>query len=188
MDPDERVGRYRWRKGRPYWAAICGGSGKDGARRMRWKSAAVPAAVLVIVTFAAAIAAASPTRVGAGAARVTSCTSGAHVAPDTSYSERLHGYGISAVVVTTETGCAGMSFRLSLLGTNGRQLAEAAGVLDSRGSAAPNFTAYRIPAGGLVGMSVTITAGPRPSSPVAATSRHPIGQGFQRGVAGGPAA
>jgi hypothetical protein len=126
---------------------------------MRWKSTAVPAAVLVAVTFAAAVAAASPTRVGTGNARVSSCTASAHVEPETSCTERLPGYEISNVSLTTGGECAGMTFRLSLLGPHGRQLAEAVGVLDSRGSAAPDFAAHRIPADGLTGMAVTITAG-----------------------------
>lgn len=77
---------------------------------------------------------------------------------------------------------------MTLLAPGGGQLAEVAGVLDSHGAAAPDLTANLIPAGDLIGVAVTITAGQRPSSAVSLTSPHPIARGFQRVVAGDPVA
>jgi hypothetical protein len=150
---------------------------------MRWRSAVIPAAVLTIVVLVATVAAATPTRVGSGNSGVAGCSSGAHVASNTSYSADLHGYLISRVAITTDIGCAGMAFRLSLLGADGRQLAEAVGVLRSDGSAATDFTANGIAAADVSAIAVTITARQQPPS-VAVTSRQPIGREFRSVAAG----
>jgi hypothetical protein len=124
---------------------------------MRGMRTAGPVFVFVVVAFLAAEAAASPTIVGAGNAKVSGCNSGAHVAFDTRYSKRLGGYAIGTVSITTAASCAGMAYRVSLLGAGGRRLAEATGQLDVRGSAAPTFSSDGVPALSVSNVAVAVT-------------------------------
>lgn len=128
---------------------------------MAWRHLVAPLGILVSVGFFVAEAAAHPALVGKGSTSVVRCNASAHIAPQTAYSRQAPGYEIATVRITSGPGCSGMKFRLSLLDSDGHQLAEGTGYLTAQGSAAPNFTARRIPAEDLGNVAITLTAGRR---------------------------
>lgn len=87
------------------------------------------------MTAAAGTTFAATHHVAAGTAAVRACNSRAHVDPQTRFSASVGGYEVSAVSITTASTCAGLSYRLSVQGTDGRQLGERSGNLNRDGSA-----------------------------------------------------
>ena len=114
-------------------------------------------AVLGAVTAFAAGFNVNSNTVLSGNADVPSCNNSAAVRYSTAYDETLPGYKVTIAQVTTSAGCDGLSYRVSLTGVGMASLAEMTGRLTAAGAASPDFTAQRISAASVLGVSVTIT-------------------------------
>jgi hypothetical protein len=98
---------------------------------------------------------------GAGNATVASCNSSATVTYNTVTTTNVNTHKVTTAPVTSGVGCAGMAYKVSLLGASNAVLGEVAGTLSSvsgsEGTATPDFTADNIAAVSVVGVAVVIT-------------------------------
>jgi hypothetical protein len=101
--------------------------------------------------------AAVPTLVSSGTASVSSCNAGAHVVPRVGYNAGVSGYQVTAVTIATSSGCAGLTYRLSLLDGNSQLLAESTGHLGRDGSATVDVTSHHVDADKLGNIAVALT-------------------------------
>lgn len=125
---------------------------------MQLKTAVVPLAVLALVGLGTAEIAAHPKLVGSGSTSVARCSSSARVRPEVGNSLGGEGYEVTVVDISSASECAGLTYRLSLLDANHRQLAESTGQLNRYGAAQVTFDSVHIPASALVSMAVSFTS------------------------------
>lgn len=112
------------------------------------------------VTAFAATLTVNSSSLGAGNATVTSCNSAAAVTYGTTPTANAKTYDVSTATVTTSgtgTGCANMSFRVTLLGAGGTTLGEKTGTLDGTGAGSADFTTLTIPASDVASVAVVVT-------------------------------
>jgi hypothetical protein len=117
----------------------------------------ISSAVLVAVGSATAAIAAQPALISMGSASVSSCSAGAHLTPHVGYDPATSGYLVTIVEIATNSGCAGLAYHLSLLGTGHERLAESTGHLGRSGSANADFTQRSLAADELGGVAITLT-------------------------------
>ena len=96
------------------------------------------------------------TSLGAGNATVASCNSSASVTYTTAATTNAKTYRVATAPVTSAVACAGLAYKVSLLGASG-SLGEVTGTLDSSGAAAPDFTSANVAAQDVTGVAVVIT-------------------------------
>ena len=98
---------------------------------------------------------------GAGNATVASCNTSATVTYNTVVTTNVDTHEVTTAPVTSGVGCAGMAYKVTLLGASNTVLGEIAGNLSAvagfKGTATPDFTADNIAAVDVVGVAVVIT-------------------------------
>jgi hypothetical protein len=112
------------------------------------------------VTAFAATLTVNSSSLGAGNATVASCNSAAAVTYSTTPTANAKTYDVSTATVTTSgagTGCANMSFKVSLLGTNGATLGEKTGTLDGTGAGSADFSSLTVAATDVASVAVVVT-------------------------------
>ncbi len=93
----------------------------------------------------------------AGNATVASCNASAAVTYTTAATTNAKTYKVSTAPVTSAIACAGLSYKITLLGASNASLGEATGTLDGTGADAPSFASANIAAQDVVGVAVVIS-------------------------------
>lgn len=118
-------------------------------------------AVFGSVTAFAATLNVTNTTLGSGNATVASCNTAATVTYNSTPTTAANTYKVTTTPVTSGVGCAGLAFRVTLLGASNVSLGEATGTLSSvvgsEGTATPDFSSSNIPAVNVLGVAVVIS-------------------------------
>ena len=88
---------------------------------------------------------------------VSSCSAGVHVTPHVGYNTAVSSYQVTTVAIASNSGCAGLTYRMSLLDGNSHLLAESTGHLGRDGSVTVDVTSRHVAADKLGKVSVAVT-------------------------------
>lgn len=99
----------------------------------------------------------SSTSLAAGNATVASCNASANVTYTTTATTNAKTYQVATAPVSSAATCAGLAYKVTLLGAANASLGEVSGTLDGAGAATPNFASAGIAAQDVVGVAVVIT-------------------------------